>query len=99
MPKLNQAQHLAIARQKARLIGYRNPVEISTRRDKKYMIVNNQGRLIHFGAKGYSDFILHRNQKRRANYRKRHGAILSLSGVPSYKIHGSPAHLAYYVLW
>ena len=99
MPKLNQTQHLEIAQQKARLAGYRNPVQISTRRDKKYMIVNNDNKLIHFGAKGYSDFIIHRDNRRRANYRQRHAGILNRFGVPSYKIHGTPAHASYYILW
>ena len=99
MPKLNQTQHLEIAQQKAKKAGYKNPLEISTRRDKKYMIRNNEGKLIHFGQKGYSDFIIHRNKARRMNYRQRHAGILNRFGVPSYKIHGTPSHASYTVLW
>ena len=99
MPELNQQQHLNIAQQKAKLSGYINPLEISTRKDKKYMIINNEGKSIHFGSSGHSDFILNRNRARRRNYRLRHGGILNKFGTPSYKIHGTPAHASYHILW
>lgn len=46
----------------------------STRPEKKYMIYdyNNPDKLIHFGAKGYSDYTLHKNPLRKKLYILRH---------------------------
>jgi hypothetical protein len=52
----------------------------SNRESKKYMIqVENkstgQKKTVHWGAKGYSDFLQHKDKKRRKNFQARHGAI------------------------
>ena len=50
----------------------------STRKDKKYMVyqVDNQnkkiGNVVHFGAVGYEDYTIHKDDKRRDNYIRRH---------------------------
>lgn len=46
----------------------------SSRDDKKFMVKTPKGKTIHFGASDYSDFTLHKNEKRKENYLKRHGA-------------------------
>lgn len=43
----------------------------STRSNKKYMVSYN-GKLIHFGAKGYLDYTQHKDYNRRELYRLRH---------------------------
>lgn len=43
----------------------------STRKDKKYMITYNNKK-IHFGAKGYSDYTIHKDPKRKERYLARH---------------------------
>ena len=43
----------------------------SSRKDKKYM-VNVNGRVIHFGARGYDDYTVHNDERRKANYLARH---------------------------
>ena len=43
----------------------------STRAGKKYM-VKLDGRTVHFGAKGYEDFTIHKDPERKAKYLKRH---------------------------
>ena len=43
----------------------------SSRKDKKYMVRVN-GRLIHFGARGYDDYTTHGDDRRKANYLARH---------------------------
>ena len=43
----------------------------SKRKDKKYMVeVDNK--TIHFGAKGYSDYTIHKDPERKERYIKRH---------------------------
>ncbi|MHB1097793.1 MAG: DUF5754 family protein [Gemmatimonadaceae bacterium] len=44
----------------------------SKKRGKKYDIIWPDGRIISFGAKGYSDFTKHKDQARKKNYLARH---------------------------
>ncbi len=39
---------------------------------KKYDAIFSNGKKISFGAKGYSDFTIHKDEQRRINYIKRH---------------------------
>ena len=41
---------------------------LSTRKDKKYMVQEPNGKMIHFGQIGYEDFTKHQDDKRRHNY-------------------------------
>ena len=74
---------------------YNRDVFLSTRKDKKYMIMNNANKWIHFGQLGYQDFTKHLDENRRLNYLKR-----------STKIKGnwkenifSPNNLSINLLW
>lgn len=49
-------------------------------------------KLIHFGAKGYEDYTIHKNKKRRDQYRARH-AKDNLSDPMS------PGALSFFILW
>ena len=51
------------------------PLYVSSRKDKKYMIQNKEGKLIHFGQMGYEDFTRHGDPIRRERYLKRAMAI------------------------
>lgn len=44
----------------------------STRSEKKWMIITPQGKTIHFGAKGYEDYTMHRDAERMKRYTTRH---------------------------
>jgi hypothetical protein len=44
----------------------------STRKDKKWKVETPEGKTIHFGAAGYSDFTLHKNLARKNLYIMRH---------------------------
>jgi hypothetical protein len=47
----------------------------SWRKGKKFAVLacdTDEQKLIHFGAKNYSDFTQHKDKKRRANFRARH---------------------------
>lgn len=48
---------------------YRSP-----RKDKKYAVVLPDGTAVHFGARGMSDYTIHKDKDRRNNYIARHGA-------------------------
>lgn len=44
----------------------------SSRREKKFMAIFDDGKVVHFGASGYSDFTLHKNEARKQRYIARH---------------------------
>jgi hypothetical protein len=70
----------------------------STRKGKKYMVLYN-GKTIHFGAKGMSDYTIHRDKDRRDRYRARHSKIKLKNGKPAYKVKTSPAFWSWHLLW
>lgn len=64
----------------------------STRKNKKFMVENPDGKLVHFGAKGYEDWHNHKDPIRRERFRKRNARWANADKW-------SAAHLAYWVLW
>lgn len=56
-------------------LGKRATIKISTKKDKKYMVIKPDGNTVHFGAIGYEDFTKHKNKTRRHNYLNRSGKI------------------------
>lgn len=49
---------------------------ISTRKDKKYMILNPEtNKYVHFGQMGYQDYTIHKDDTRRGNYLNRSKSI------------------------
>lgn len=91
-------EHFRTAKKKATAYG----LELHRASDgrHKYQFVSpDTGRLVKFGAVGYSDFLEHHDRERRANYRRRHAAILNRSGEPAYRHKYSPAWASYYILW
>jgi len=74
----------------------------STRQGKKFMVLvtkGNEGKIVHFGALGYSDFTKHKDEKRRQRYRKRHKEIYLKDGTPAYKNKFTPAYWSWNYLW
>jgi hypothetical protein len=89
--QLKMYSNILIVQKKAKKLGL-NPVEISSRKDKKYMIHDNQGHVKHFGAWGYTDFTKTKDEDKRANFRRRNHMW---KDAPEY----SPANLSYNLLW
>jgi len=40
-------------------------IKKSSRKNKKYMLVTPDSKKIHFGANGYSDYTIHKDDKRK----------------------------------
>jgi len=55
---------------KAKSLGISGKITISTRKEKKYAIENQHGK-IHFGAKGMKDFLDHNDSKRKERFHSR----------------------------
>lgn len=58
-----------------------------------------QTRKILFGARGYSDFTIHKDVERRGRYRTRHDKDLNSAASKNGWDPRTPGYLSYYVLW
>ena len=74
---------------------YERPVEPSTRKNKKYMIMNDDNKYIHFGDLRYEDYTKHQDLKRLNNYLNRATKIKGNWKKDKY----SPNNLAINLLW
>lgn len=66
--------------------GYDNPQK-SWRKDKKMVVLvrdSGSDRLVHFGARGMSDYTKHHDKARRQRYLARSKGIVDASGTPTY---------------
>jgi hypothetical protein len=78
-------------KEKAKKLGL-NPVGISTKKDKKYMIMDKHGDVKHFGVMGMQDYTKHNDKKRRDNFRSRNWRW---EHADKY----SPAWLSFHIMW
>lgn len=76
-------------------IGKNTPLLLSTRKDKKYMVLDPEGKKIHFGNINYEDFTKHGDLTRRNSYISRASNIKGDWKRNKY----SPNNLAINVLW
>jgi hypothetical protein len=70
----------------------------STRAGKKYS-VEYMGKIIHFGARGMSDYTQHGDNKRRARYLKRATAIRDGQGKLTHRNKTKSNFWAINILW
>ena len=74
---------------------YNKNVEPSTRKNKKYMIMNDDHKYIHFGDLRYEDFTKHQDKERLKRYLDRATKIKGNWKNDKY----SPNNLAINLLW
>ena len=74
---------------------YKKDIYRSTKKDKKYMIQDDDGKWVHFGQMKYEDYTKHGDQSRRENYLKRASNIKGNWKSNPY----SPNALAMRILW
>ena len=70
-------------------------VKPSTRKNKKLLAIFDNGKKVHFGFKGSSTYLDHKDKTKRKNYRARHD-------VNESKFYGNPyrpATLSRFILW
>ena len=94
LTNLNKYSDFKIVNNKSQQL-YNRPVFVSTRKDKKYMILNDSKKFIHFGANGYEDFTKHMDENRRRLYLDR--ATKIKGNWKSDKF--SPNNLSIHLLW
>lgn len=94
MKDVSQYSNLSVVKKRAEeLLGKGVNIELSTRKDKKFMIEDPiTNKKIHFGQMGYKDYTKTGDKEKRKLFRTRNNAW---SKAPLY----SPAKLAYEILW
>jgi len=72
---------------------FNKEVYLSTRKNKKYMIKDDNNRFQHFGDIRFSDFTKHKDEERRNNFKNRNKRWANNENK------FSPAFLSYHLLW
>lgn len=93
MSKLQQVQR------KAHSLKIEGEIKESNQKNKKYMITLNDGSVIHFGAKGYEDYLDHKDEERRKRYLARATKIKDGKGQLTVNDRHSPNFYAVHLLW
>lgn len=69
----------------------------SDKPNKKYFIITNDNKKVYFGASGYEDFTIHKDEKRKERYinrhKKREQHLWNKSGI------NSPSFWSLFLLW
>lgn len=77
-------------------------IERSSRPEKRFVarfMIGNRKRTVHFGLKGGSTYIDHRDKKIRAAWRARHSKIKLKDGRFAYRVPGTAESFSYHLLW
>ena len=93
------AEKLSTVRNKAKRQGIKGEINISSRLHKKYQITLPDGKIIHFGQRGYSDYIEHKDPERRQRYLARAKKIKDKNGKLTANDPLSPNYYAIRLLW
>jgi len=70
-------------------------IKKSTRKNKRFVAIFDNGKKVHFGFKGGSTYIDHKDKEKRKNYRARHDVNEKKFYSDAYR----PATLSRFVLW
>ena len=84
-----------VYRRASKYLGKTAKISLSTKKEKKYMVVTPDGKIVHFGQMGYEDYTKHKNKTRRKNYLRRSRGIKGNWKKNKY----SPNNLSIHLLW
>ena len=84
-----------VYRRASKYLGKTAKIGLSTKKEKKYMVITPGGKIVHFGQMGYEDYTKHKNKTRRKNYLKRSRRIRGNWKKNKY----SPNNLSIHLLW
>jgi hypothetical protein len=71
----------------------------SNRKNKKFKVLVDNNKIIHFGDSRYQDFTQHKDKKRQASYCKRAKGIKDKNGNLTYKNKNTANYWSYNFLW
>ena len=63
--KLERVQNIA------KKLGVKEEIKLSSNKQKKFMLITSQGQKIHFGQRGYQDYLDHKDETRRTRFHQR----------------------------
>jgi len=92
---------LSQARRKATIEGIEGKLDISNRKNKRFMITRPDGKKIHFGLypfSGNGSFLDHKDINIRQAWRARHSKIKNKKGL-AMNDPDSPEYYSYRILW
>ncbi len=95
--KLNEARKIAY---KKKLIKNDEDLQISTRKNKRFMILYNN-KWVHFGYWPFSNlgtFLDHGDKQIKKNWKARHSKIMK-EGKEAFKNKSSPEYYSWRILW
>lgn len=95
MPLNDYSNPIEAQRKAKKYLGKNTELFLSSRKDKKYMVITPDDKLVHFGAIGYEDFTKHKDKERRDAYLRRATKIKGNWKGNKY----SPNNLAINILW
>ena len=92
---------LSVVKRIAKDLGIKGKLEISDRKNKRFMITLDDGTNIHFGQypyKGRGAFIDHHDEKIKSAWQARHSKVM-LNNEPAYLNPNSPEYYSWHLLW
>ena len=92
---------LSVVKRLAKDLSIKGKLEISDRKNKRFMITLDDGTNIHFGQypyKGRGAFIDHHDEKIKSAWQARHSKVM-LNNKPAYLNIYSPEYYSYHLLW
>jgi hypothetical protein len=95
---MHPSTKISLVRAKARSLGLTELIEPSTAKGKKFMVTVD-GKRVHFGQAGASDFIEHGDEARRQRYLARASKIRDKRGNLTWKRKSSANFWSVHVLW
>lgn len=92
---LKYSNPLIVLKKAKKYLGNDVNIYLSSRKDKKYMVLNPDNKWIHFGQMNFEDFTFHKNKERRKLYLLRSSKIKGNWKDNKY----SPNNLSINILW
>ena len=92
---------LSVVKRIAKDLGIKGKLEISDRKNKRFMITLDDNSIIHFGQypyKGRGAYIDHHDEKIKSAWQARHSKVM-LNNEPAYLNPNSPEYYSWHLLW
>ena len=92
---------LSAVKRLAKDLSIKGKLEISDRKNKRFMITLDDNSIIHFGQypyKGRGTFIDHHDEKIKSAWQARHSKVM-LNNEPAYLNPNSPEYYSWHLLW
>ena len=85
-------------KKKAKKLGAKS-LDYSKRKNNKYVVTLPDGKNVHFGSSKYSDFLIHKDEKRKNKYLSRAKKIENKQGKLTYENPESANYWSINLLW